>query len=152
MLRVVLDTSVLVSTVLFPDGVPAQVFKAWRAHCYSLFTTPGILKELAQTLGYPRIRRRYDVTDRKVDEMIALLREFAVFVPGLADVSESALRDPDDRMILSACIEARAHVLVSSDKDLLVLGAYRDTEIVTPRQFLDIFLASDEDEPFATVL
>lgn len=62
------------------------------------------------------------------------------------------MRDPNDLMILSACIEARAHVLVSSDKDLLVLGAYRDTEIVTPRQFLDIFLPGDEDERFAAEL
>lgn len=152
MLRVVLDTSVLVSTVLLPDGVPAQVFNAWRAQSYSLFTTPAILKELVQTLGYPRIRRRYDITDRKVDEMVAVLRELAIFVPGLADASESGVRDPSDLMILSTCIEARAHVLVSSDKDLLVLGAYRDTEIVTPRQFLDIFLGPDEDGLFAGTL
>lgn len=146
MLRVVLDTSVLVSTVMFPIGVPAQVFTAWRAHCYSLFTTPAILKELVETLGQPRIRRRYPVTDAKVDEMLEILRELAVFVPGTADVSDSAVRDPNDEVILSACVEARAHVLVSSDKDLLVLGAYRGTAIVTPRQFLDIFLTADERE------
>jgi putative PIN family toxin of toxin-antitoxin system len=149
MLRVVLDTSVLVSTVLFPNGVPAQVFKAWRAHCYSLFTTPVILKELVQTLGYSRIRRKYDVTDAKVQEMLGVLRKYGAFVPGTADVSESALRDPNDQAILSACIEAQAHVLVSSDKDLLVLGAYRGTEIVTPRQFLDIFVSGEEYEPGA---
>jgi predicted nucleic acid-binding protein len=84
--------------------------------------------------------------------MVAVLRRFATFVPGMADASESAVRDSNDLMILSACIEARAHVLVSSDKDLLVLGAYRDTEIVTPRQFLDIFLSGDEDEHSAAEL
>jgi putative PIN family toxin of toxin-antitoxin system len=143
MLRVVLDTSVLVSTVLSPNGVPAQVFTAWRAHCYSLFTTPAILKELLDTLAQPRIRRRYPVTDAKVDAILELLRELAVFVRGTADVSDSGLRDPNDHVILSAAAEARAHVLVSSDKDLLVLGTYRDTEIVTPRQFLDRFVPPD---------
>jgi putative PIN family toxin of toxin-antitoxin system len=147
MLRVVLDTSVLVSTVLFPKGVPAQVFMAWRAHCYSLFTTPAILKELVQTLGYSRIRRRYDVTETKVEEMLGVLREYAAFVPGTVDVSDSDVRDPNDRVILSSCVEAQAHVLVSSDKDLLVLGAYRGTEIVTPRQFLDIFVSGEEHGP-----
>jgi putative PIN family toxin of toxin-antitoxin system len=144
MLRVVLDTSVLVSTVLFPNGVPAQVFKAWRAHCYSLFTTPAILGELVQTLGYARIRRKYNVAEPAVDEMLGVLREYAVFVPGTADVSGSALRDPNDAVILSTCVEAQAHVLVSSDKDLLVLGAYRGTETVTPRQFLDKFVSGKE--------
>lgn len=144
MLRVVLDTSVLVSTVMFPYGVPAQVFMAWRAHSYSLFTTPGILKELIQTLGYARIRRKYAVTDAHVAEFVRYLWEYAIFVPGDADVRDSNLRDPNDHVILSACVEAQAHVLVSSDKDLLVLGAYRGTEIVTPRQFLDILPGQDE--------
>jgi uncharacterized protein len=152
MLRVVLDTSVLVSAVLSPTGVPAQVFKAWRAQPYSLFTSPLILRELVQTLGYARIRRRHGVTDRMVDEMVGMLREWAAFVPGVADVSDSAVRDPNDLMILATCVEARAHVLVSSDKDLLVLGAFRGTEIMTPRQFLDIFLSEDEHEPFPDAL
>jgi len=152
MLRVVLDTSVLVSNVLFPKGVPAQVFKAWRAHSYSLFTTPAIRAELDNTLAYPRIRRKYKISDEELQETLELIREHAFFVPGVADVSDSALRDPDDRMILSTCIEARAHVLVSSDNDLLVLGEYRGTEIVTPRQFLDIFLDPDQDGLFAGTL
>lgn len=151
MLRVVLDTSVLVSNVLFPKGVPAQVFKAWRAHCYSLFTTRAILEELANTLSYPRIRRKYAISEDELQETLSLIRDEAFFVPGVTEVGDAALRDPNDQMILSTCIESRAHVLVSSDKDLLILGAYRGTEIVTPRQFLDIFLASDEDERFATV-
>lgn len=152
MLRVVLDTSVLVSTVLSPMGVPAQVFMAWRAHCYSLFTTPAILRELVETLERPRIRRRYPVTDAKVDEILQILRELAAFVPGTADVSDSGVRDTNDEVILSACVEARAHVLVSSDKDLLVLGAYRGTAIVTPRQFLDLFLTADERESVRVLL
>jgi putative PIN family toxin of toxin-antitoxin system len=146
MLRVVLDTSVLVSNVLFPNGVPAQVFKAWRAHCYSLFATQAIIQELMTTLSYPRIRRKYRLSETEIQETIRVIQEYASFVPGLADVSDSAVRDPNDQMILSACVEARAHVLVSSDKDLLVLDAYRGTEIVTPRQFLDIFLTAEERE------
>jgi predicted nucleic acid-binding protein len=39
-------------------------------------------------------------------------------------------------MILSAAAEAEAHVLVSSDQDLLVLGSYEGTMILSPRQFL----------------
>ena len=140
MLRVVLDTSVLVSNVMSPNGVPAQVFKAWRAHCYSLFTTQAIIQELVTTLNYPRIRLKYRISEAEIQEMVGLLREYASFVPGVADVSDSMVRDPNDRMILSAVLEAKAHVLVASDKDLLVLGTYRDAEIVTPRQFLERFV------------
>lgn len=133
MLRVVLDTSILVSNVLFPNGVPAQVFKAWRAHFYSLFTIQAILRELTRTLSYPRIRRKYSLPETEIRETIDVIREYASFVPGTADVRDAAVRDPNDEVIPSACVEARAHVLVSSDKDLLVVGACRGTEIVTPR-------------------
>ncbi|WP_331124498.1 putative toxin-antitoxin system toxin component, PIN family [Longimicrobium sp.] len=140
----VLDTSVLVSNVLFPQGVPAQVFKAWRAHCYSLFTTPAILQELMTTLAYPRIRLKYRISEAEIQETVDYIRDYASFVPGTADVSDSLLRDPNDRMILSTVLEAKAHVLVASDKDLLVLGQYRGTEIVTPRQFLERFVKLGE--------
>jgi putative PIN family toxin of toxin-antitoxin system len=152
MLRVVLDTSILVSNVLFPNGVPAQVFKAWRAHYYSLFTTQAILQELMTTLSYPRIRRKYSLPEREIQQTIDVIRDYASFVQGIADVSDSLVRDPNDEVILSTCVEARAHVLVSGDKDLLVLGAYRGTEIVTPRQFLDIFLTAEERESIRDLL
>lgn len=140
MLRVVLDTSVLVSNVLFPKGVPAQVFKAWRAQSYSLFTTQAIIAELVKTLGSPRIRKRYDIPQAEIEDTLRLLWKYALFLPGTADVSDAPLRDPNDLIILSAVAEAEAHVLVASDKDLLVLREFRGTRIVTPRWFFD-FLA-----------
>jgi predicted nucleic acid-binding protein len=72
------------------------------------------------------------------------LRTQAKIVPGMADVSDARLRDPTDEIILAAVVDASANVLVASDKDLLVLGSYRGTLILTPRQFLSWL---DETEP-----
>jgi predicted nucleic acid-binding protein len=46
-------------------------------------------------------------------------------------------RDPDDDRILECALAASAEVIVTGDRDLLDLGAFRDTPIMTPRQFLD---------------
>lgn len=77
--------------------------------------------------------------------MRALHRK-AMFVSGIAEVSVY-VRDPKDYMILSAAAEAEAHVLVSSDQDLLVLGSYEGTVILTPRQFLTWLNGIEREEP-----
>lgn len=136
MLRVVLDTSVLVSTLLVPDGVPAQILKVWRANSFALFTSPAIRAELVRIASLDRIRRRYGVTDQQVTNLLGLLEAFATAVEATENVTDAPLRDPQDFVILATAIDAQAQVLVTSDLDLLVLGSYRGVSIVTPRQFL----------------
>lgn len=74
------------------------------------------------------------------------LHQKAMFVSGTAEVSVY-VRDPKDYMILSAAAEAEAHVLVSSDQDLLVLGFYEGTAILTPRQFVTWLDGIGPEEP-----
>jgi putative PIN family toxin of toxin-antitoxin system len=47
-------------------------------------------------------------------------------------------RDPGDDMFLECAALARAELLVAGDKDLLSLGAYEGTRIVTPAEYLGI--------------
>jgi uncharacterized protein len=47
-----------------------------------------------------------------------------------------ACRDPHDDMFLECAARARAELLVAGDKDLLTLGAYQETRIVTPAEYL----------------
>ena len=45
-------------------------------------------------------------------------------------------RDPGDDMFLECAAFAKADFLVAGDKDLLTLGAYEGTRIVTPSEYL----------------
>jgi putative PIN family toxin of toxin-antitoxin system len=45
-------------------------------------------------------------------------------------------RDPGDDMFLECATLAKADLLVAGDKDLLTLGAYKETGIVTPSEYL----------------
>jgi uncharacterized protein len=45
-------------------------------------------------------------------------------------------RDPGDDMFLECAALAKAHLLIAGDKDLLTLGAYKGTRIITPSEYL----------------
>jgi len=45
-------------------------------------------------------------------------------------------RDPHDDMFLECAALAKANLLIAGDKDLLTLGTYNGTRIVTPSEYL----------------
>lgn len=142
MLRVVLDTNLYISSLLVGNGLPAQALNAWRSHRFTLIVSSSILSEVLATFEYPRIRRKYDVTDEDIDELVILLTRDAVFVPGASDVSDAALDDLDDEIVLACAVDGAADFVVSGDRHLLSKGMYRGIPIVTVRQFLELLETS----------
>lgn len=68
---------------------------------------------------------------RAVAELEAILaRSTRVSIQGTVKVC----RDPHDDMFLECAALAQAELLVSADKDLLTLGSYMETRIVTPAE------------------
>ena len=137
MLKAVLDTNVFVSSLLVKAGLPAQVLDAWRERRYLLVTSPAIIAEIRATLNYPRIRRKYAITDEDIEQLVVLLEQDALVVPGDADVAGSIPQDPTDEMVLACAVEAQASAIVSGDRHLLDLDMYQDIPILTVRQFLE---------------
>ena len=45
-------------------------------------------------------------------------------------------RDPGDDMFLECAALSKADLLIAGDKDLLALGAYKGTRIITPSEYL----------------
>jgi predicted nucleic acid-binding protein len=48
--------------------------------------------------------------------------------------------DPDDDRILECALTARASVIVSGDRHLLSLGSYESIAVLSPREFMDIYV------------
>ena len=132
-MKVVLDTNVLVSGLMFPGGVPGRIVEAWFDARFDVVSSREQLEEVARVLAYPKIRRILGWDDRRIE----------VFVEGLylnTDLAEpepatfAGLRDDSDMPILGALVSSGADVLVTGDQDLLVLrNRYR---IETPAEFL----------------
>ena len=137
MLRVVLDTNVFVSSLLSTKGTPAQLLNAWREGRYMLVTSPAIIAEIVKVLESRRISEKYFIRSEDVEDLVDLLKTDAVLVPGQALVKGSVPRDPRDEMFLACAIDANADCIVSGDRHLLDLQAYRDIPILTVKEFAE---------------
>ena len=127
-MRLVLDTNILVSALLMPHTVPARLVKAWRMDGFTLLTSAVQIDELARVTRYPKIRNR--LTPALAGRLINELRDMSVNVTDLPPADAS--QDPYDNYLLSIAEGGRADYLVTGDKrDLLSLGSYRGTRIIT---------------------
>mgnify|MGYP001195926194 CR=1 FL=1 len=124
MLRVVFDTNLFVSSVLVKAGQPGQAIDAWRANQFMLVTSPPIMAEIAATLRYDRIRRKYDVTEKDIAALLDLLSADAIIVPGSVDVAGSVPDDSDDEIVLACALDGQADLIVSGDRHLLSFAVY----------------------------
>ena len=136
MLRVFFDTNLFVSSLLVKNGLPAQALDAWRPRRFLLVTSPLIMAEVEATLKYPRIRRKYNITDEDVNSLLELMRTDALVVPGGADVAGSVPDDPDDEIVLAGAIDG-VDLIISGDRHLLSLKSFRDIPIIPVRELLD---------------
>jgi putative PIN family toxin of toxin-antitoxin system len=137
MLKVVLDTNIFVSSLLIKEGLPAQALDAWRDRRYLLVSSPAIISELQATLSYPRIRRKYAITDQDLAGLCALLESDALLVAGDAQVSGAVPEDPADERVLACALDAGADLIVSGDRHLLDLDSFQGIPILTVRAFLE---------------
>ncbi len=137
MLRVVIDTNVLVSNLLSKTGAPAKVIDAWRAQKFILITSVSAIQELQATLEKLHESGKYSIPKEDIAELTDMLRKNGRRVPVLADVAGSIPADPDDEKFLAMAVEGEASVIVSGDKHLLNLKKFRGITIQMPRQFLD---------------
>lgn len=132
-MRIVLDTNVLVSGLMFPGGTPGRIVGAWFDAEFDVVSSREQLEEIARVLTYPKIRRMLKWDEHRIEQFVEdLYLKVDMVTTDLPDVAE--LRDAADQPILAAHVEAHADVLVSGDRDLLVL---RDRyKVETPAEFL----------------
>jgi putative PIN family toxin of toxin-antitoxin system len=137
MMRVILDTSVIVSGLISPHGSPAQIIAHWRNGAFTLLYTPAMLDELKDVLNRAWLKERLIYVPNRIPEFLEAVVVLGEQVTGYVNVM-GMVRDPFDEMFLIGAKLGRADYLVSVDKDLLVLGAFENTQIVTPAQFLAV--------------
>lgn len=127
----------LVSAFLTPKGVAAEVL-ARATSDYVLVLSRDILAEtLAKLLTKKKIRKAYRYVDSVAREYVDALTQLAGVVVNDPKSITGVVRDPEDDMIVACAATAVADFIVTRDKDLLTLGTFEQTKIVTPRQFLD---------------
>lgn len=136
MLRVVLDTNQLISSLLSTQGPQRSLIDAWRRREYVLLIAPGQIDEVGEVLARPKIKKKYPIPPADRDAFLHLLRQDAVLLPQAP--GPGVCRDPDDDQLLACADAGGADHLVTGDGDLLAIGRYRHLTILSAREFLSL--------------
>ncbi|MDX9709120.1 MAG: putative toxin-antitoxin system toxin component, PIN family [Trichloromonas sp.] len=126
--RVVFDTNVVVSALLFRHGHLSWWRKAWREGRAIPLLGRETVAELVRVLSYPKFRL-------KPEEIEALLADYLPCGEVITDKpTEKApsCRDPDDQKFIDLAFAGNADWLVSGDNDLLVMAPMCPFEILPP--------------------
>jgi putative PIN family toxin of toxin-antitoxin system len=133
-IRAVVDTNILVRAVIKPTGSVGPVLQRLRRREYILLISRATLDETADVLYRPRLRTKYQLSNRVLRAMIRLIVLRSELIR--PDRRIVACRDPRDDKFLEVAVSGRAQVIVSGDEDLLALNPFERNPIVTPARFL----------------
>lgn len=134
-MRIVADTNTVASGLIW-QGPPRQLIDAARAGRITLHTSITLLAELAEIIGRGKFIRPILRAGLSATTLVEDYQHLAVLVePTL--LPEPVSRDPDDDHVLAAALGAEAQLIVSGDKDLLVLGTFNSIPILPAAQALE---------------
>jgi putative PIN family toxin of toxin-antitoxin system len=128
-MRVVLDTNVLISALLF-DSSPEKVVLSTLNGLEELILSPYIVAETTRIL-----EDKFGVEPSSLELLQQLLSEaeLVYFQPFL-----NVIEDEPDNRILETAVKGKASYLVTGDKLLLKLKRYKDIKIVSVKEFLEV--------------
>ncbi|MCL4385576.1 MAG: putative toxin-antitoxin system toxin component, PIN family [Actinobacteria bacterium] len=128
---IILDTNVLISAIVF-KGTPEKILKSIiLENKFDGAISPEILAELVKKLKF-----KFDFPDKLIKEWELIFKN--TFKNMLPSYNTKICRDSDDNKILDLAVFSKAKYIITGDKDLLSLGKYKDTSIITPNDFLNL--------------
>lgn len=131
--RIVLDTNVLLSALLFHAGSLSWLRQAWRSETIRPLASRDTAAELIRVLSYPKFRLTPDEREDLLGDYLPWCE--TVRVPKRTKVPHC--RDPFDRPFLELALAAKADALITGDRDLLALAGVFAVPILAPAAFRD---------------
>jgi len=130
MLRVVLDTNVLVSATI-TQGKQFEFLKLAKLGKIKIVTSPSIVEEFKEVIS----KEQVSVAIKQILE----IAEIVIPQHKLNVIRE----DIDDNVVLECALESNADFIVSGDFHLLELKSYQNIKIVNATEFFDKFFVED---------
>lgn len=125
--KVVLDTNVLVSALLF-KGSLSKMVDLWKAGRIKPVFSQATFQELKKVLTYPK----FALTPKEI--LILLEEEVLPYFEVVKVIKEvkGICRDPEDDKFLSCALASGAAFVVTGDEDLLCLKQFETAKIIKP--------------------
>jgi uncharacterized protein len=137
MIKAVLDTNVIISAFISPNGTCAQIAEYLAAFRFVVCLNQELIDEINRAIRYGKIAKKRPYTEEEIEMFLLYLSNFGLLTDGKVKV-EHVQEDPDDDVILACAVEAGVDFVVSGDDHLLSLGEFQNIPIVRPGDFLRI--------------
>lgn len=129
-LRVVFDTNVVISAIVFTSGHFAWLRAHWRERCTTNLVSHATVGELKRVLDYSKLKLGPEKQFELLGDYLSYCETFDV--EGRCSI---LCRDIKDQAFLDLAQSGRADVLVTGDGDLLALAGQADFVIETPEAY-----------------
>ncbi len=139
--KVVLDTNILVSALLF-KGELAGIVDLWKKGRIVPVLSRETFAEFKTVIEYPK----FSLTEHEIRMIIE--EEVLPFfeIVEITDKTKGVCRDADDDEFIACAVSASADFIVSGDKDLLDMGRYKSVRIISASMLLKMFSLRTIDE------
>ncbi len=135
-MRVVLDTNVLISGLLNPDGTPAQILNLLLNGKITVLHDSRIMKEYKEVVN----RKKFGFKQSVLLPLLDYIEKDGEHIN--AEPSKISFVDEDDKMFYEAAITAKAECIITGNKD-----HYPDEEMIkSPKEFIDFYLSRIEEQ------
>ncbi len=132
-MRVVLDTNILISALIFPGGAPEAVYRLALEGRMELVTSRPLLAELGRILT-----DKFGWDPGRAEHAVAQVTRLGAVVEP-SETIRVIQEDPADDRVLEAASDGRAEIIVSGDRHLLRLASWPGISIRNASAFLGEF-------------
>lgn len=127
--KVVLDTNVLISSIIF-GGRPKQAVKIVLEKQIIGVTSKVLLAELAEVLA-----KKFSFDQKRINHLEQKIKR--AFILTQPKKTLKILKDEADNRVLEAALESDCDFIVTGDTELLNLGSFRGIKIINTAKFLE---------------
>lgn len=131
--RVVIDTNLVLSALVFAKGRLSPLREAWQARRILPLASRVTVTELMRVLGYPKFKLAPEAQQELLADYLPYCQIVRIPDPPPAPPS---CRDAFDQPFIQLAIVGHAAALVTGDQDMLVLAGRFACPIITAEQFL----------------
>ena len=132
-MKVVLDTNVLVSGLLQPYSIPAEIVRMVSSGVLQLYHDSRILSEYREVLLRPKFSFRESDVEHFLNQVMACGQAVAARPLGFS------LPDSDDEVFLEVALSGKAPFLITGNLKHYAVYTGKELKILSPFEFLRVY-------------
>lgn len=129
-MKVLFDANVIISGFA-TRGYSFDVIKD-AVYKHEVYYTEHLLKETQRVLSI-----KFPLSDKVIHFAIFVIKKYFTKAKTAGTV-EKICRDPDDNQILADALMNKIEIIITGDKDLLVLKTHKGIRIITPKEYWNL--------------